>query len=121
MNIHSTPISCGILVLWDLWGEAVTGDEGTLGRYKQETTLESALRKYEEECARQGYLHPIVIFSDASYGEGKELAEGLMKYGSVQATPYRKNPNTRNNIKMWTWPPSRSYMQKVAKRTGANL
>lgn len=102
MQYSNSPISCGILSIYDLRKD-----------------LEGFLRAYEGGC--YGTALPYVLFSSTvRAGSGRWLAKKLKKFGKVKKFGPRKNPNSGRRIELFVWEPSVSYKRKVIKKGNDN-
>lgn len=92
MDTHEfTNLSCGVRLLYNLNHEIIG------------SRLKTALRELEG----QGFA--FVIFSDADeFGNGNKLAEQIAncedkRVGEVYEVGPQTNPNSDNEIRVWTW------------------
>lgn len=95
MIIESTPISCGVDFLSELYA----------------STIHSELARNVHALQEQAFM----IFSDAvENGNGKALASYITKnkLGTITATRGRRNPNSNNIIKVWVWSINRKALNK---------
>lgn len=63
-------------------------------------------------------MYGLIIWTDRATGSpGQFLAAALRRkrYGTIVETAAVPNPNSDNNIKVWSWTPSKSFLKMAAK------
>ena len=98
-NINYTLISCGVKQLYSL---------GAANRNPREIIRHA--KDYMDVCA-------FFIYSDIVPNRGRSAGEKFTDFilehelGTVFETDLRKNPNSGNRIRVWTWAPSKDNIR----------
>lgn len=113
MDFHSTDMSCGVCLAFELSGDAAWD------------ALEMAINCFRGPAlaaARPAFA--VYLFSDAvEYYNGSELASFLAtnKLGQVTTSPTVRNPNSDHDIIVWIFTPDVDAFRKWAKGQNENL